>query len=124
MSPAISAVHTLQYNGGCGHHITVKITSVSIQFVLKLLYTQFDALIERLTGRELLTMFARLRGIPERYIKEIADNEIRRLDLAKHADKPCGTYRWDSTANKFINVCFSSALCTGRMTHCIDANIV
>ncbi len=54
---------------------------------------QFDAIIERLTGRELLTMFARLRGVPEKHIKRIVQTEIERLDLTKHANKRCGTYR-------------------------------
>jgi len=54
---------------------------------------QFDALIERMTGRELLTMFARLRGIPERLIKQAVEAEITRLDLSKHASKQCGKYR-------------------------------
>jgi ABC-type multidrug transport system ATPase subunit len=39
-------------------------------------------------------MFARLRGIPERQIKEVVDIEITRLDLKKHAHKKCGTYRY------------------------------
>ena len=54
---------------------------------------QFDALLERLTGRELLTMFARLRGIPERKVKSAVNAEIDRLDLAKYANKLCGKYR-------------------------------
>ena len=56
-------------------------------------FPQFDALIERLTGRELLTMFARLRGVPERQIKAIVNTEIARVDLKKYADKKCGSYR-------------------------------
>lgn len=59
-----------------------------------ILFPQFDALIERLTGRELLTMFARIRGIPEQHIKEVVDTEITRLDLGKHANKLCGKYRY------------------------------
>ena len=55
---------------------------------------QFDAIIDRLTGRELLTMFARLRGIAENHIKRVVQNEIERLDLTKHANKRCGTYRY------------------------------
>ncbi len=51
-------------------------------------------------------MFARLRGIPERYIKEIVANEIRRLDLAKHADKKCGTYRWDGQLYTCTHILF------------------
>ncbi len=54
---------------------------------------QFDALIERLTGRELLTMFARLRGVPESQLKEIVNTEIVRVDLNKYSDKKCGSYR-------------------------------
>lgn len=57
------------------------------------MHFQFDALIERLTGRELLTMFARLRGVPEGQIKDVVKTEIVRVDLAKHADKKCGSYR-------------------------------
>ncbi len=55
---------------------------------------QFDAIIELLTGRELLIMFARLRGIPERHIKSAVQFEIDRLDLKQHANKRCGNYRY------------------------------
>ena len=55
---------------------------------------QFDALIERLTGRELLTMFARLRGIREKDIKRAVQLELDRLDLVKYASKLCGNYRY------------------------------
>ena len=54
---------------------------------------QFDALIERMTGRELLTMFARLRGIPEGSIRDVVTSTIEKLDLEKHANKLCGKYR-------------------------------
>jgi len=53
---------------------------------------QFDALIERMTSREQLWMYARLRGVPEKQINEVVDSEIRRLDLFKYADTRCGTY--------------------------------
>ena len=55
---------------------------------------QFDALIERMTGRELLTMFARLRGIPESLISQAVEAEVARLDLTKHANKQCRKYRY------------------------------
>ena len=58
---------------------------------------QFDALIERMTGRELLTMFARLRGIPERHIPRVVASTIKRLDIEKHADKLCGKYRYSAS---------------------------
>ena len=41
----------------------------------------------------MLTMFARLRGVPEKEIKDVVDVEITRLDLKKHADKRCEKYR-------------------------------
>ena len=39
-------------------------------------------------------MFARLRGVPEKQIKEVVETEITRLDLKKYADKKCGNYRF------------------------------
>ena len=72
---------------------------------------QFDALLERLTGRETLTMFARLRGVPEKEIKNAVKTEIDRLDLRPHADKLSGTYRYMfitlRTGNN--NVCLAEA---------------
>eukprot|EP00043_Microstomoeca_roanoka_P008399 m.80908 g.80908 ORF g.80908 m.80908 type:complete len:1735 (+) comp14227_c0_seq1:159-5363(+) len=53
---------------------------------------QFDGLIELMTGRELLTMYARLRGVPEAAIPSLVNDLIRELMLEKHADKNCGTY--------------------------------
>lgn len=38
-------------------------------------------------------MFARLRGVPEKEIKEVVEVEITRLDLKKHAEKRCKDYR-------------------------------
>lgn len=54
---------------------------------------QFDALIELMTGREMLTMFARLKGIREKDIPDEVETEIKRLNLFDYADKRCGTYR-------------------------------
>eukprot|EP00794_Sanderia_malayensis_P017572 gene17572-19324_t len=53
---------------------------------------QFDALLDKLTGREMLTMFARLRGIPSRMIPEVVNTVIYQLNLADWADKMCGNY--------------------------------
>ena len=55
---------------------------------------QFDGLIERMTGTELLTMFARLRGIPEHEIHGAVASLINKLDLTVHANKLCGNYRY------------------------------
>ena len=40
-----------------------------------------------MTGRELLTMFARMRGIPEQYIPDTVSEAITNLNLDVHADK-------------------------------------
>ena len=54
---------------------------------------QFDALLEYLTARELLTYYARLRGLPEKTVKGVVEAEIKHLDLVQYADRQCGTYR-------------------------------
>lgn len=54
---------------------------------------QFDALIDQLTGRELLTMYARLRGVPEVIIPQVVEDLIQALLLQDHADKLASTYR-------------------------------
>lgn len=53
---------------------------------------QFDALIERLTGREMLTMYAQLRGVQPRKISDLVSATIQHLSLTKWADKLCGDY--------------------------------
>ncbi|KAM7436905.1 hypothetical protein ABFA07_013407 [Porites harrisoni] len=53
---------------------------------------QFDALIELLTGREMLTMYARLRGVPDEKIKGIVSDIVHLLRLEKWADSLCGNY--------------------------------
>jgi ATP-binding cassette subfamily A (ABC1) protein 3 len=53
---------------------------------------QFDGLIELMTGKELLTMYARLRGVPEPEIAGLVTELAESLMLEKHIEKPCGTY--------------------------------
>ena len=53
---------------------------------------QFDALIELMTGRELLVMYARLRGIPAANVDDEVTRLINLLALEKHADKLSWTY--------------------------------
>lgn len=53
---------------------------------------QFDALIDQMTGRETLCMFARFRGIPESQIKDTVNKIIETLMLQKHVDKQTGVY--------------------------------
>ncbi|XP_048742099.2 phospholipid-transporting ATPase ABCA3-like [Ostrea edulis] len=53
---------------------------------------QFDALIDQMTGREILFMFARLRGVKEEYIPRVVMELIKVLMLEKYSDRQCGTY--------------------------------
>lgn len=53
---------------------------------------QFDGLIELMTGYELLAMYARLRGVPEKDIKGTVNDLVEGLMLEKHAHKKCGAY--------------------------------
>lgn len=54
---------------------------------------QFDAIIEELTGRETIWMFARLRGIREEIINGVAEKLAKRLLFTQHIDKLVGAYR-------------------------------
>ncbi|KAK3103434.1 hypothetical protein FSP39_019190 [Pinctada imbricata] len=53
---------------------------------------QFDALIEQMTGRETLTMYARLRGVKEEQIKVVVNELLDTLMLRSYADKQTKTY--------------------------------
>ncbi|XP_032123979.1 ATP-binding cassette sub-family A member 17-like [Sapajus apella] len=53
---------------------------------------QFDALLNFMTGREMLVMYARIRGIPERHICACVDQIIEDLVMYMHADKLVKTY--------------------------------
>ncbi|XP_072225725.1 phospholipid-transporting ATPase ABCA3 [Leuresthes tenuis] len=53
---------------------------------------QFDAVLDHMTGRETLCMYARLRGIPEKYVSACVENVLRSLLLEPHADKLIRSY--------------------------------
>ncbi|CAG5897799.1 unnamed protein product, partial [Menidia menidia] len=53
---------------------------------------QFDAVLDHMTGRETLCMYARLRGIPEKYVSGCVENVLRSLLLEPHADKLVRSY--------------------------------
>ncbi|GIY36585.1 ATP-binding cassette sub-family A member 7 [Caerostris extrusa] len=53
---------------------------------------QFDALIDRLTGREMLELFAQLRGLTGPNLQERVDKMIKMTDLTKYADKQTQFY--------------------------------
>lgn len=62
---------------------------------------QFDAVLDHMTGRETLSMYARLRGIPERYVSGCVENVLRSLLLEPHADKLVRSYRWVNRSQPF-----------------------
>ncbi|XP_055935356.1 ATP-binding cassette sub-family A member 2-like isoform X2 [Argiope bruennichi] len=53
---------------------------------------QFDALLDLLTGREMLTLFGQLRGLTSFDLKEKVEKLIKMTDLTKHADKQSRFY--------------------------------
>ena len=56
---------------------------------------QFDALIDLLTGREMLRMYATLRGVPAEEIDPLIENLMQSVLLTEHADKLTKTYRYN-----------------------------
>lgn len=53
---------------------------------------QFDALLEKMTAKEHLEMYAAIKGIPKNLRKKMIDDTIRNLNLTKYRDVPAGTY--------------------------------
>lgn len=53
---------------------------------------QQDALVDSLTGAEMLALFARLRGLPERYIEGAVECTLDRLGLTRIAHIDCNKY--------------------------------
>eukprot|EP01135_Chromosphaera_perkinsii_P003932 Nk52_evm33s262 gene=Nk52_evmTU33s262 len=53
---------------------------------------QFDALIESITGRELLTLYGLMRGIQQGDLKYVVNEALEHMGLIMYADKPCGSY--------------------------------
>ncbi|XP_046856229.1 phospholipid-transporting ATPase ABCA3-like [Xenia sp. Carnegie-2017] len=53
---------------------------------------QFDALIDLLTGREMIQMYAALRGVPSHEINPLIEDLMRSVLLTEHADKLTKTY--------------------------------
>jgi len=49
-------------------------------------------LLPRLTGREHLEMFGRIKGIPESELSQVVEECIDRMDLRKHCEAEAGGY--------------------------------
>eukprot|EP00456_Euglypha_rotunda_P093803 TRINITY_DN9920_c0_g2_i2.p1 TRINITY_DN9920_c0_g2~~TRINITY_DN9920_c0_g2_i2.p1 ORF type:complete len:425 (-),score=71.84 TRINITY_DN9920_c0_g2_i2:9-1283(-) len=53
---------------------------------------QFDALIETLTGYETLSLYARIKGVPESQLEGYVKSVVNRIGLKDYAHRPCGGY--------------------------------
>ena len=53
---------------------------------------QFEAVIGNMTGKEMLKMYALIRGIPPKYIKDEVERIVLKLDLSRYANKLSRTY--------------------------------
>lgn len=80
---------------------------------------QFDALLPSLTCREIMEIFAMLRGIPADQVTYYVENCARNLDFIQHIDKIVKQLRWVSFVSvnlfDFSSIsCFSSLLSGGN----------
>ncbi|KAJ8311153.1 hypothetical protein KUTeg_011292 [Tegillarca granosa] len=81
---------------------------------------QFDALIDQMTGRETLTMYARLRGVTEHQIKHVVNELLDVMTLRKYADKQCGQYSMeecDALCTKIVIMVNGKFVCLGSPQH-------
>ena len=75
--------------------LSMKILFYVIQVRQRIGYCpQFDALIDLMTGRELLIMYSRLRGVPERHIDKLVIDLAVSLGVDEYIDKCSKTYRY------------------------------
>lgn len=67
---------------------------------------QFGGLINTLTAREHLYMYARLRGVPEAQVKSVAHWLMNDLNLLQYADRVCGNYSGGQPQKTIDGDCF------------------
>ena len=78
---------------GNAHHDQFNVIDSLSEFQLNLGYCpQFDPLLDKLTGREMLHLFGRLRGVSGDGLKIISNDLIEMAGLKKYADKTTETY--------------------------------
>lgn len=53
---------------------------------------QFDALLELLTSKEHLELYAAIKGIPSNLVEKLVDQKIKEMDLTKFRNICAGTY--------------------------------
>lgn len=80
-------------SSGNAHHGQFNVIHSLSQFQLNLGYCpQFDPLLDKLTGREMLHLFGRLRGLSGDRLKIVSNDLIEMAGLKKYADKTTETY--------------------------------
>jgi ABC-type multidrug transport system ATPase subunit len=52
---------------------------------------QFDALLELLTVREHLELYARIKGVPKQYREQVVEDKLKQMDLTDFANKAAGS---------------------------------
>lgn len=74
--------------------INTKVFNFNLQVLQIIGYCpQQDALIDKLTGREMLNMFCTLRGIPRQERPFVVSQLSNRLQFQEFLDVPAGNYR-------------------------------
>ena len=53
---------------------------------------QFDSIVDVMTGREMLSLFAHIRGVPAAKRREEVGKWLDFVGLRQYADRRCGTY--------------------------------
>ncbi len=53
---------------------------------------QFDSIVDVMTGREMLSLFAHIRGVPAAKREEEVGKWLDFVGLRQYADRRCGTY--------------------------------
>ena len=66
---------------------------------------QFDALIDQMTVRETLWMYARLRGIHAADIGRVVDKLVDQLTLEKYGDREAGKLRYTCSPSSVCMKC-------------------
>jgi len=81
------------FSRGSAHTSLYTINKNRKKFLSRVGYCpQFDGLVGVLTGREMLEMFCRLRGVPNRYIKQETDKWLKAQGLFESGDVECRNY--------------------------------
>ncbi|KAI4551506.1 hypothetical protein MJT46_017758, partial [Ovis ammon polii x Ovis aries] len=81
---------------------------------------QFDALLDYMTAREIMIMYARLWGIPETKINNYVKKSIQALNLEPYADKYIYTYSMeecDALCTKLAIMVKGKFMCLGSPQH-------